>query len=181
MGLKPWLLEVNITPSLHSGSPLDLDVKSPLATEVFNLARFHIPHEKMTAETEKEVLSNLNMGDEVTQLCLDPKLYQKEVSKGERAKQDKFVAAVIPESYHESNEETSSEEKNRVNYKCENSSFKNSSSNTSSIDRTTYLDSILEKLTPDDVRTLIRSEDELALAMHFSRIFPTQDTHRYLK
>merc|ERR1712150_114283 len=43
---KPWLLEVNITPSLHSSSPLDLDVKSPLATEVFNLARYHIPPSK---------------------------------------------------------------------------------------------------------------------------------------
>ena len=37
--LKPWLIEVNISPSLHSASPLDLDVKSPLATEVFNIAR----------------------------------------------------------------------------------------------------------------------------------------------
>ena len=38
--LKPWLIEVNISPSLHSSSSLDLDVKSPLATEVFNMARF---------------------------------------------------------------------------------------------------------------------------------------------
>ena len=38
--LKPWLLEVNISPSLHSSSTLDLDVKSPLATELFNMARF---------------------------------------------------------------------------------------------------------------------------------------------
>ena len=37
--LKPWLIEVNISPSLHSASSLDLDVKSPLATEVFNMAR----------------------------------------------------------------------------------------------------------------------------------------------
>ena len=37
--LKPWLLEVNISPSLHSSSTLDLDVKSPLATELFNMAR----------------------------------------------------------------------------------------------------------------------------------------------
>ena len=40
--LKPWLIEVNISPSLHSSSPLDLDVKSPLATEVFNLGRYFV-------------------------------------------------------------------------------------------------------------------------------------------
>jgi tubulin polyglutamylase TTLL4 len=41
--LKPWLLEVNISPSLHSSSPLDLAVKGPLITEVFNIAGFHLP------------------------------------------------------------------------------------------------------------------------------------------
>ena len=51
--LKPWLLEVNISPSLHSSSTLDLDVKSPLATEVFNMARcsaytFHLSQPKIS-------------------------------------------------------------------------------------------------------------------------------------
>jgi len=41
--LKPWLLEVNISPSLHSSSPLDLAVKGPLIAEVFNIAGFHLP------------------------------------------------------------------------------------------------------------------------------------------
>merc|ERR1719225_2154891 len=91
--LKPWLIEVNISPSLHSSSPLDLDVKSPLATEVFNLVRYHVPPAKMSAKSQREILSKLNMGDGVTQLCMDRRLYQKEISKGERAKQDKFLAA----------------------------------------------------------------------------------------
>ena len=38
------MFQVNISPSLHSTSSLDLDVKSPLATEVFNMARYHIPN-----------------------------------------------------------------------------------------------------------------------------------------
>ena len=41
--LKPWLLEVNISPSLHSSSSLDLSVKGPLIRDVFNMARFRLP------------------------------------------------------------------------------------------------------------------------------------------
>jgi hypothetical protein len=137
--LKPWLIEVNISPSLHSSSPLDLDVKSPLTTEVFNLARYHVPPSKIPAKVQREILEKLNMSE--SNLCLDRRLYTRELSKADRAKQDKFVSMSRPD----------------------------------------YLDSILETLTPDDVRFLIRLEDELSQVSHFARIFPTQDTHKYFK
>lgn len=35
--LKPWLLEVNLSPSLSSDSPLDMKVKSTLVSDMFNL------------------------------------------------------------------------------------------------------------------------------------------------
>ncbi len=35
--LKPWLLEVNLSPSLATDSPLDLTIKSTLLSDVFNL------------------------------------------------------------------------------------------------------------------------------------------------
>jgi hypothetical protein len=35
--LKPWLLEVNITPSLACDAPLDSSIKSTLAVDTFNL------------------------------------------------------------------------------------------------------------------------------------------------
>jgi tubulin polyglutamylase TTLL4 len=38
----PWLLEVNISPSLHSSSPLDLAVKGPLVTAVLNTAMYQV-------------------------------------------------------------------------------------------------------------------------------------------
>ena len=144
--LKPWLIEVNISPSLHSGSPLDLDVKSPLATEVFNLARFHIPPAKISLKSQRDILTQLNMTSN-SQLTMDRRLYARELSKSERAKHDKFLSLV----------------------------------RSSPVDRSNYLTSILENLTPDDVRFLIRSEDELAQATHFTRIFPTPDTHKYFK
>jgi D-alanine-D-alanine ligase-like ATP-grasp enzyme len=35
--LRPWLLEVNNSPSLATDSPLDLSVKKELIADVFNL------------------------------------------------------------------------------------------------------------------------------------------------
>jgi len=36
--LKPWLLEVNLSPSLACDSPLDLSIKSNLVCDSFNIA-----------------------------------------------------------------------------------------------------------------------------------------------
>ena len=35
--LKPWLIEINLSPSLATDSPLDLEIKSNLIAETFNL------------------------------------------------------------------------------------------------------------------------------------------------
>jgi len=43
--LKPWLLEVNVSPSLGSGSALDKKVKTSLLCDTFNLVGF-IPYNK---------------------------------------------------------------------------------------------------------------------------------------
>ena len=186
--LKPWLIEVNISPSLHSSSPLDLDVKSPLATEVFNLGRYfvsfrflsflssrfffvksqrlfiefphltslfflvryHVPPAKMSAKSQKEILDKFNLSDMTSNLCLDKRLYSRELSKAERSKHDKLQASGSPGS----------------------PGFSTGS-------RQEYLESIIDYLTPDDVRCLIRAEDELVQATHFSRIFPTQVDTKY--
>ncbi|XP_071870312.1 tubulin monoglutamylase TTLL4 [Bombus fervidus] len=42
-----------------------------------------------------------------------------------------------------------------------------------------YLKSILKHLTPDDVRVLIRHEDEMVQTGGFERIFPTCETYKY--
>uniref|UniRef100_A0A914DT35 Tubulin polyglutamylase TTLL4 n=1 Tax=Acrobeloides nanus TaxID=290746 RepID=A0A914DT35_9BILA len=41
--LQPWLLEMNISPSLHSGTPLDVSVKAPLAKDVLNICGVTYP------------------------------------------------------------------------------------------------------------------------------------------
>ncbi|XP_040980333.1 tubulin polyglutamylase TTLL4 isoform X2 [Aquila chrysaetos chrysaetos] len=41
--LKPWILEVNISPSLHSNSPLDVSIKGQMIRDLLNLAGFVLP------------------------------------------------------------------------------------------------------------------------------------------
>ena len=96
-------------------------------------------------KSQKEILDKFNLSDMTSNLCLDKRLYSRELSKAERSKHDKFQASGSPGS----------------------PGFSTGS-------RQEYLESIIDYLTPDDVRCLIRAEDELVQATHFSRIFPTQ-------
>ncbi|XP_014600691.1 PREDICTED: tubulin polyglutamylase TTLL4-like [Polistes canadensis] len=48
-------------------------------------------------------------------------------------------------------------------------------------DRSNYLNVILKMLTPDDVKVLIRHEDELSQTGKFEKIFPTCNTYEYFK
>nr|CAD7571741.1 unnamed protein product [Timema californicum] len=134
--LRPWLLEVNISPSLHSSSPLDLAVKGPLVRDLMNIAGYQIPC-KLTQGQQVELSDRLGLNG--NPLCFDRRLYTTALSRDERVK-------------HSEQQQNSREE---------------------------YLDEILEELTPDDVRHLIQSEDELTQSGNFIRIFPTPDTHHY--
>ena len=51
--LKPWLLEVNISPSLHSNSELDVQVKGQVVKDVLNMAGFFIPSSVLYQATGK--------------------------------------------------------------------------------------------------------------------------------
>ena len=99
---------------------------------------------------------------------MDRRLYARELSKSERAKQDKFLSIY-----------------NSIGAYAAETGGSDAGDNGQGVDegarRSLYLESILESLTPDDVRFLIRAEDELAQATHFTRIFPTRDTHKYFK
>jgi len=141
--LKPWLIEVNISPSLHSSSSLDLDVKSPLATEVFNMARYHIPN-RLRVKDQMDIAEKMGYGN-ITNLCFDRRLYIKEISKAEKSKQESYLAVAAAS------------------------------------DSSLPPLGMLDHLTPDDLRQLVLSEDELATSQRFTRIFPTENTHKYFK
>ena len=44
--LNPWLLEVNLAPSLSADSPLDYNIKSNLVVDLFNLVGVRRPFKK---------------------------------------------------------------------------------------------------------------------------------------
>jgi len=53
--------------------------------------------------------------------------------------------------------------------------------NSCTTDRHSYLDNILEELAPNDVRTLIKAEEELNQTSHFTRLFPSPTSHKYFQ
>jgi len=49
--LKPWLLEVNVCPSLNSSSPLDRKIKHTLLSDLLNLIGV-VPYDKSKFESD---------------------------------------------------------------------------------------------------------------------------------
>ncbi|XP_078083968.1 tubulin monoglutamylase TTLL4 isoform X2 [Mustelus asterias] len=127
--LKPWVLEVNISPSLHSNSVLDVTIKGQMISDLLNLAGFVIPHK-----------------DDVTP--------------GVKSS---------PTSRPKSNELSPDEKLKRVYYLSQKSPPMN------------FYSSLLDVLTPDDIRMLMESEDEYNRRGQFERVFPCQHSTRYLR
>jgi len=53
--LKPWLLEVNISPSLSSSSPMDKKIKTILICDALNLIGVY-PYDRKQYEKETEAI-----------------------------------------------------------------------------------------------------------------------------
>lgn len=59
--LTPWLLEVNISPSLRSSTPVDWDVKSQVVKDLLNIVGYQIPQKP--PDTSVLLLCGLGKGD----------------------------------------------------------------------------------------------------------------------
>ena len=84
--LKPWLLEVNISPSLQTSSPLDTAIKGPLIRNVFNIASFQLPNTLSSEDTDK-VAKNYQLD----RVCHDCRLYRTGLSLQEWDKQSSYA------------------------------------------------------------------------------------------
>lgn len=112
--------QVNISPSLHSSSPLDLAVKGPLVRDLMNMAGYQIPA-KLSSQAQAELGESVGL-EAGKGLCYDRRLYTTALSTSERVKHSRYE-------------------------QCE--------------AREEWLDTVLQDLTPDDVRHLVQYEDEL--------------------
>uniref|UniRef100_A0A1A9VI54 Tubulin polyglutamylase TTLL4 n=1 Tax=Glossina austeni TaxID=7395 RepID=A0A1A9VI54_GLOAU len=242
--LVPWLLEVNISPSLHSELPLDTFVKAPLVQSILNTALYHVPP-KIPMDRQLELAAELSLPP--GQICFDKRLYITYLSRQEKIKHNAFTRKSIEDRYevfmnnyliiefiivfqvgHKisgffikviTKTQFCLVMSERGNYLASNISFKIASTDlqamymvgTSScvfdirspsivlevlfttvfgrpplmfhgcLQHSLYINEILERLTPDDVRCLITAEDELARSKPLERIFPTAETYKYLK
>ncbi|KAM6178510.1 tubulin monoglutamylase TTLL4 [Rhynchocyon petersi] len=142
--LKPWVLEVNISPSLHSNSPLDISIKGQMIRDLLNLAGFVLP------TAEDTLSSSGSSSSSTTSLASTPK---DKASPCYRVAPEHFTAQNMKKAYYL----------------------------TQKIPDQDFYASVLDILTPDDVRVLVDMEDEFSRRGQFERIFPSRISTRYLR
>lgn len=72
--LKPWLLEVNLSPSLATESPLDLNIKGHLVAELFNIIGLRAYDRRAESAKSSRVKSNFLRPSTATVPAKDDKL-----------------------------------------------------------------------------------------------------------
>ncbi|XP_071210434.1 pneumococcal serine-rich repeat protein-like isoform X3 [Salvelinus alpinus] len=133
--LKPWVLEVNISPSLHSNTALDVSIKGQMIRDVLNLAGFLLPQ-------REEVLPSASSS--ASSLCGETRERSRpEISTDEKVKRAFYLSQRFADQ--------------------------------------DFFSSILDVMTPEDVRVLAETEDELSRKGEFERVFPSHCSSRYLR
>ncbi|KAM7105923.1 LOW QUALITY PROTEIN: tubulin monoglutamylase TTLL4 [Molossus nigricans] len=137
--LKPWVLEVNISPSLHSNSPLDISIKGQMIRDLLNLAGFVLPNTEDISSSSSSSSSTTSLPSSPRDKC--------------RMAPEQFTAQKLKKAYYL----------------------------TQKIPDQDFYASVLDVLTPDDVRVLVEMEDEFSRRGQFERVFPSRISSRYLR
>ncbi|XP_063144982.1 tubulin monoglutamylase TTLL4 isoform X1 [Candoia aspera] len=138
--LKPWILEVNISPSLHSNSPLDVSIKGQMVRDALNLAGFLLPNAEDVASPSGSASSSTTSLNTFMKEKNKPSV---EMLTAEKTKKAYYLTQKVPEQE--------------------------------------FCSTILDVLTPDDVRILVETEDEYARRGQFERVFPSRLSMHYLR
>ncbi|XP_071196824.1 tubulin monoglutamylase TTLL4 isoform X2 [Salvelinus alpinus] len=136
--LKPWVLEVNISPSLHSSTSLDVTIKGQMIRDVLNLAGFLLP------QREEVHPSFSSSGSSSSSLSGGTR---------ERTRSDISTDEKVKRAFYLSQRFADQD----------------------------FFSSILDVMTPEDVRVLAETEDELIRKGEFERVFPSHCSSRYLR
>ncbi|KAF5399821.1 Tubulin polyglutamylase TTLL5 [Paragonimus heterotremus] len=155
---RPWLLEVNLSPSLACDSPLDFKVKSHMLTDLFNLVGLscHDP----TRKTQGGMNS----------LCV--------TASGETAVPPRlptyFVTAEEYVATHSKTESHSGENFKRKQYPSRSSSNSSPSENTNSCLAGTDVSHLIpNEMTTDEARLMRRLQEEASRAGGWLRLLPS--------
>uniref|UniRef100_A0A6G1SA67 Tubulin polyglutamylase TTLL4 n=1 Tax=Aceria tosichella TaxID=561515 RepID=A0A6G1SA67_9ACAR len=90
---KPWILEVNITPSLKSESNLDTSVKFRVIRDMFNLVGYHLPPPPADQPNPMTQYENCR-------LFFDKRLYTESLTKQDKLKHLKYQKLFKQENNH---------------------------------------------------------------------------------
>ncbi|XP_057615291.1 tubulin monoglutamylase TTLL4 isoform X3 [Chionomys nivalis] len=141
--LKPWVLEVNISPSLHSNSPLDISIKGQMIRDLLNLAGFVLPNVEDILSSSSSPSSSSGSSTSLPSSPRDKCQMTPEHFTAQKMKKAYYLTQKIPDQ--------------------------------------DFYASVLDVLTPDDVRVLVEMEDEFSRRGQFERIFPSRISSRYLR
>lgn len=84
---KPWIVEVNISPSLNSSSPLDVAVKGAMIADLLRIAGYMIPDPKdMTKAEGKKTYKKLPKC-----LYFNKKILPQQLSNDEKSKHQYYI------------------------------------------------------------------------------------------
>ncbi|UYV61550.1 TTLL4 [Cordylochernes scorpioides] len=197
--LRPWLLEVNISPSLHSNSLLDTNIKvssalsftltdliwrrcvqGNLVKDMLNIAGYQVPNKIGSHSLQASLLKRfgwpvLNLVTVESPCEEHPPNYRVKVSFRERCLLTRELLNSKNDNF--ANKNCPFVERCPIAQVSSHGGFTVFSKRNEKY--VGQLSGILEELTPDDVRILMEGEDEYQRRGSFIRVFPTPTSHSY--
>ncbi|KFO37379.1 Tubulin polyglutamylase TTLL4 [Fukomys damarensis] len=92
--LKPWVLEVNTLPSLHTSSPLDVGIKGQMIRDLLNLAGFVLPTAEDLSSTS---CTSRSIPARLSSAAKNTRPVESECDITQRLKKEYYLAQKIPD------------------------------------------------------------------------------------
>lgn len=166
--LRPWLLEVNVAPSLSSSSPYDKQVKTKLLCDTLHLVGFQPFDRKKVEDGKKKETRHRLLG-------FEPGKHGSRTAH----KQEEPEAQAIQSAQKATSLQTPVKQKSLQQELSPDKFDRSTTTKASGVKEKTSIPSFLEgfsQLTEDDMEILADFEEEQSRKGHFETIFPTRET-----